>query len=254
MRPQDWPSFRDDFLETYFKAEPAHCRVAGRHEFDGQLPDWSASGIRDEIARLHAVRERTLEFKNSNLKESERLERDSLLARIDRDLFWAETAEAPFRNPAFYIEGLDPNPYLTRNYAPLEQRLRVFIGFEHAVATAAAEIKANMRLPLPRVLLERGYSAAKGFADFYHQDVPKVFAGVADQRLRREFRQSNAEAEAAMRSLATFFADNRASATGDFALGEENFAHAAATERVTTPLAARSRRPDARIWSETLRP
>ena len=53
----------------------------------------------------------------------------------------------------------------------------------------------------------------------------------------REFRQSNAEAEAAMRSLATFFADNRASASDDFALGEAKFARMLmATERVTTPL------------------
>jgi Bacterial protein of unknown function (DUF885) len=233
-----WASFRDDFLDAYFKVEPALAVYAGRHEFDGQLPDWSADGIAHEIARLHAVRERTLEFRNPSLSDAERFERDSMVARIDRDIFWAETAEAPFKNPAFYIDSLDPSPYLTRDYAPLEQRLRVFIGFEHAVVSAAGQIKTNLRLPLARPLLERGFSAAKGFADFYHHDVAKVFASVTDPRLRGEFKQSNAAAEAAMRELAAFFVANRKGAIDEFALGEDKFARMlVATERVTTPLA-----------------
>jgi hypothetical protein len=233
-----WASFRDDFLEAYFKAQPALAVSAGRHEFDGQLPDWSAGGIAHENARLHAVRARALEFKDATLGAAERFERDSIVARIDHDLFWSETAEAPFRNPAFYIDSLDPSPYLTREYAPLEQRLRVFIGYEHAIVTAVGAIKANLRLPLARPLLERGLSAAKGFADFYHKDVPKVFASVTDPRLRPEFKQSNAAAEAAMRDLAAFFVANRKDATDSFALGEDKFAQMlAATERVTTPLA-----------------
>jgi len=233
-----WASFRDDFLDAYFKAEPAFAVYVGRHEFDGQLPDWSAGAIAHENARLHTVRERTLEFKDSSLNDAERFERDSMVVRIDTDLFWAQTAAAPFKNPAFYIDSLDPSPYLTRDYAPLEQRLRVFIGFEHAVATAVAQIKANLRLPLARPLLERGLSAAKGFADFYHKDVAKAFVSVADPRLQAEFKQANAGAEAAMRDLASWFVANRTSANGDFALGEDKFAQMlAATEHVTTPLA-----------------
>jgi hypothetical protein len=233
-----WAAFRDDFLDAYFKAEPALAVYAGRHEFDGQLPDWSAGGIAHEIARLHAVRERTLEFRDSTLSAAERFERDSIVVRIDRDLFWAESAEAPFKNPAFYTDSLDPSPYLKRDYAPLEQRLRVFIGFEHAVVTAVGEIKANLRLPLAQPLLERGLSAAKGFANFYHKDVAKVFASVKDERLQAEFKQANTAAEAAMRDLAAFFVANRKTSTDNFALGEEKFAQMlAASERVTTPLA-----------------
>src|SRR5450755_2025769 len=233
-----WAAFRDDFLDAYFKAEPALAVYAGRHEFDGQLPDSSAAAIASEVTRQHAVRERALGFKDASLDAAQRFERDSIVARIDSDLFWMETAAAPFNNPAFYIDALDPSPYLTRDYAPLEQRLRVFIGFEHAVVTAVGEIKANLRLPLARPLLERGLSAAKGFADFYHKDVAKVFASVKDARLQAEFKQANAAAEAAMRGLAAWFVANRTSSTENFALGEEKFAQMlAATERVTTPLA-----------------
>ena len=127
-----WSAYRDEFLEAYFKAHPAFAVVSGRHEFDGQLPDWSAAGIAAQIKRLHAARDATTAFGDSVLSESERFERDYLVSRVDRDLFWLEISlEAPFKNPAFYLDwitdGLDPAPYLTREYAPLEQRMRAYI-------------------------------------------------------------------------------------------------------------------------------
>ena len=96
---------------------------AGRHEYDGLLPDWSAEGIASEIRRLHTFRDRALAVPEASLDEDARFERDNFVARMDRDLFWLETAEAPFTNPAFYLDwmldNLDPGPYLTRDYAPL---------------------------------------------------------------------------------------------------------------------------------------
>jgi hypothetical protein len=41
-QPDPWPQFSARFLEAYFKAEPKFAVEAGRHEFDGQMPDWSA--------------------------------------------------------------------------------------------------------------------------------------------------------------------------------------------------------------------
>ncbi|HSY09056.1 MAG TPA: DUF885 domain-containing protein [Steroidobacteraceae bacterium] len=233
-----WTSFRDDFLTSYFKAEPALAVSAGRHEFDGQLPDWSAAGIAREISMLHAERERALTFKDSALSDTERFERDSMIARIDGDLFWRETAQRPFRNPAYYIDGLDPSPYLTRNYAPLEQRMRAFMNYERAVVVAVAQIKATLRLPLARPLLGRGLSASNGFAAFYRDSAAAAFADVADPALQAQFKEVNAAATAAMRDLSAWFIAQRRTAGDDFALGAENFARMLdATERVTMPLA-----------------
>jgi len=245
-RSNGWALFRDDFLESYFKAEPAFAVTAGRHEFDGQLPDWSAAGIASELKTLHTERDRARAFKDSALSDAERFERDSVIARIDRDLFWIETAAKPFKNPAYYIDSLDPVAYLTRAYAPPETRMRAFINYEHAVVTAAGQIRANLRLPLARPVLEHGFAAFKGFADFYHDDAPKVFASVTDEALQAQLRQSGSAAEAAMRDLAAWLAANRKTATGDFALGEKKFTQMlAATERVTTPLAQIEKAADA---------
>jgi hypothetical protein len=42
-----WPAIRDEVVEGYLKAHPNFAVVQGRHEYDGQLPDWSAEGSAD---------------------------------------------------------------------------------------------------------------------------------------------------------------------------------------------------------------
>ena len=51
-----WDAYTQEFVEATFKARPQWAVWAGRHEFDGRLPDWSAAGIRSEIERLHIAR------------------------------------------------------------------------------------------------------------------------------------------------------------------------------------------------------
>ena len=48
-----WDKLTKGFIEDYMKAQPGFAVQSGRHEFDGQLPDFSAHGIKREIARLH---------------------------------------------------------------------------------------------------------------------------------------------------------------------------------------------------------
>jgi hypothetical protein len=241
LSQRGWASFRDGFVEDYFRAHPVFAVRAGRHEFDGQLPDWSAAGIAAEIARLRAARDRAATF-DAGLTDAQRFERDYLVARIDRDLFWLETAGEPFRSPLFYfdwnLDDLDPSTYLTREYAPHEQRMRAFLGYSRSIPRVAGEIKTNLRLPLPLSYIQRGISGFGGFADFYENDLPLLIASVEDEALRKDLTDANEAAIAAMRDLAKWLDGQRRSATQDFALGAEKFAQMLkATEAVTTPIA-----------------
>ena len=219
-----WDVFTNDFMEATFKARPNHALWAGRHEFDGRLPDWSAAGIRKEIERLRAARKRALGFRDSTLSVNQRFERDYVIAVIDDDLFWWETAKSPFRNPTFYSWGLDPLVYIAREYAPLAQRMRAYVAYAKAVPLAVAQIRSNLRTPLPRSYVRIGHISAGGLASFYESDVPAVFAQVDDARLQEEFRAANAGAVKAMKELDAWFTQEEASATEDFALGPKKFA------------------------------
>jgi hypothetical protein len=232
-----WDAYVNDFVNSYFASHPHAAVVAGRHEFDGKLPDWSAEGIRREAARLRSERERARGFADASLDERQRFERDYLISVVDGELFWLESAEQPFKNPQYYGGALDPNVYVSREYAPADARLRAFTAYAKAVPEAARQIRANLRAPMPRTYVRIGRITFGGLASYFEKDVPAVFAAVTDPQLQAEFRAANLSAIQAMKELDSWLATLEATATNDFALGAEKFREMLkATERVEVPL------------------
>src|SRR6185312_6184098 len=97
---------------------------------------------------------------------------------------------------------LSPSMYLTRPYAPLAQRMAAFVSYEEALPRALAQIKANLKLPLPASYI----------------DVPGIFADVKDDALQARFKASNAAAIKASQDLADWLKAQKPHATQDYAL------------------------------------
>jgi uncharacterized protein (DUF885 family) len=105
------------------------------------------------------------------------------------------------------------------------------------VVIAAAQIRSNMKGPLPRTFIDRARGAFGGFADYFKTDVPTIFAGVTDSASRREFAAANAGAIKAMKDLDAYFASLQPSQDEKFALGPDLFKSMLfQIERVDTPL------------------
>lgn len=220
---KSWDPYVNEFLEAYFVARPDFATRAGRHEFDGKLPDWSTEGIANEIKRLRAEKDRVSRFKTAALNERQRLERDYVLSVINADLFWLESAEWPYRNPYFYADAIDPDVYVSRAYAPLDQRLRAYTAYARAIPTALEQIRKNLRTPLPKTYVNIGHTTFGGLVSFYEKDVPAIFAAVKDEKLQKDFTVANGAAIKAMKEMDAWFKTLEASATDKFALGAEKF-------------------------------
>jgi hypothetical protein len=235
----EWTRFVDEFIEAYFVAQPAFAVSKGRHEFDGQLPDWTAAGIQKEIARLEQARARALAFEDRALSREQRFQRDYVVSTIDSDLFYARDARQPFTNPTWYFYGgLDPGTYVSVSYAPAEQRLRALIRYLKQIPAVTQTIKANLRTPLPPTFLVYGEKSFGGFADFYRKDVPQAFAEVQDAQLKSEMNAAIEPAAQAMQDLGQWFRGRKPGGNEAYVLGPELFARMVRmTERVTTPLA-----------------
>lgn len=234
-RLSDWDSFVSRFIDETFEARPHFGVAAGRHEYDGRLPDWSPEGIAGEIARLHRALGTARNFDTERLGSTERFEREYLVATIEGDLFWIETLDGPHRRPEYYAWALDPNVYVSRPYRPPEDRMRAYAAYAREVPRATAQVRANLRLPLPRTFVEFARTTFGGLASFYETDVPAVFAGVGDAQLQARFQEANKGAIDAMRTLDAWFAE--AATTEEFALGADLFGEMLrATERVDVDL------------------
>ena len=235
---QQWTNLSNGFIEDYLRAQPFFAAQAGRHEFDGQLPDLSSHGIKREIARLHDARTQIGAVDPSKLEPRERFDREYLLSVIDRDLFWLEKARFPFTNPYWYLGNVDPDLYVSRNYAPLEVRMKAYIKFARGIPKMVTDIQANLQGPLPKTYVELGIADFGGFADFYTKDAAAVFASVTNPELQKQLTDVDTSAAIAMNNLKNYLIGLRKTATDKFPLGKDQFAEMLKdTERVEIPIA-----------------
>jgi hypothetical protein len=218
-----WKDFVQATIDQWFALDPSTAVYQGAHQFDGKLPDWSEAGIAKRVAFLRSVVSDAGAY--TGLAPLDAMERDNLVAYARRELFWIVEADRPHRNPSWYMDGgLDPNVYVSRNYADKPTRMRAMISFFNAVPQAAANIRANIRTPLPASFVKHGVAGFGGYAEYYKGDARAAFADVKDAALQAEFKAASEKAGNAMADLATWMKGQQATATQDFAMGPDLFA------------------------------
>jgi len=232
---ETWSEFRDDFLDGYFPLNPTFAVYQGKHEFDGQLPDWSPEGIGKQVAFLEETIADARAFDGA-MTDRERFERDYLVHVAEGQLFFLRDTDFAQKNPAFYVGALDPNVYIARPYADPATRMKAFIAYAEKIPAVAAQIKANLELPLPATYVKFGTAGFGGFADYYTGDAKAAFAEVKDEALQKRFDEAAGKAAAAMKDLAAYVGSQPGTISG-YALGAGKFSKMLLTnEGVDTPL------------------
>ncbi|HEY0802145.1 MAG TPA: DUF885 family protein, partial [Steroidobacteraceae bacterium] len=234
---QAWLKTANAFIEDYMQTQPSFAARAGRHEFDGQLPDLSAHGIKRQIAWLHDQRKQISAVDEKPLEPRERFDRAYLLAVLDKDLFWIEKTQFPYSNPGWYLDQIDPDMYLSRNYAPLDVRMKAYVKYARAIPKMAKDIKENLKSPLPKTYVELGITQFGGLAEFYSKNVAAVFASVSNPDLQKQLTDADTAAAAAMNGLKDYLVAERKNANDKYVFGPELFAQMVKqTEQVEIPV------------------
>ncbi|THD35127.1 MAG: DUF885 domain-containing protein [Sphingomonas sp.] len=233
-----WAQFRDGFIDGWFKLDPANAVYEGKHEYDGGIADWSPAGLKAQSDFFHKAITDAGAYDKSKMSKQDAFERDYLIQVAKGKLFWLEDADQPHTNPAYYVGGgLDPNVYIARHYADAPTRMKAIIKFFRQIPSAAANIRTNLKTPMPASFIKYGVAGFSGFADYYTGDAKKAFASVHDKALQKDFDDAAGAASKAMADLAKWLDGQKGSATQDFALGADKFQRMLlATEGVDTPL------------------
>ena len=158
----------------------------------------------------------------SDLDGTEALERDYLVMAMNSGLFDLRETDYPTKNPMYYAR-FDVSVYVDREYAPLADRLRAYTQYIAQVPAGLATMKENLEPPLPAPFLRISQGVLTGFAGYLETTVPELFAAVDDEQLQRQFAAANGDAIDAVREAVIWLNEHNATATNEFALGEERF-------------------------------
>jgi uncharacterized protein (DUF885 family) len=208
------------FYQPFLDLVPTEGLQLGYHQYDGKLPDLSATGLGRLTAFFDQQEQTFTAIDPARLGRTSRVERDVLLSQIRSYRFGLETRRNPWRSPAFYTEFLDMQYYVSQAYAPLETRARALIAACKNAGPLLAHAAENLEPRLPRTWLENGEHRVTGSIEFLATDVKTAFAGLAVP-LAGELREATDGLARDLQHYLEALHTRDAAATDDFALGEE---------------------------------
>lgn len=211
-------------LEKYLAARPNTAVEVGLHTHDGKLPDFTTDGLNAQVTMAADTIEALEAFDPNALDDVQRAERAALLTTLEEVRFRIEVLEEPTHNPMFYVGILDLTPYVSRDYAPLEQRAQAIIAFAEAVPAHLSAAKNNLQPALPRTFIETALIQARGTASFARTDVPAAMKALPDGPLADRMAKALESMATALDGYAGYLEEAKGRATEDFALGPEVFA------------------------------
>lgn len=195
MAAADFPRFVDDYLNDLHARHPSLAAASGIHAWDGQLEDFSAPAIADEIAAIKRFQLRLQKIPPLSLASSDLFDYQILASNMKSRLLELEELRSFERNPTIYSDIIANNllQIAMFEYAPLDSRLRHVIAKEKLIARLLVSARANVDNVAP-IFLKTAIENFRGTLDFIRDELPRVFASVSDAKLRGEFEKTNRKA------------------------------------------------------------
>jgi uncharacterized protein (DUF885 family) len=220
-----YPELVQAYFDDRFAYAPTGATMAGRHDQDGRLEDFTLAGARANAASLRTYRSAFQAIDPAKLSATDAADREMVLGSIDGRLLKLEE-ERPLENrPDVYSSGITISAFslFNRNYAPAPVRMRALVARLRQMPAALQAARTNLQHP-PRENTEIARAQLDGNRRVFTDVIPAAFKGVGDVRDQADLAagcQAVADALAAYKSWMEH--DLLPRSTGSFALGAERF-------------------------------
>jgi len=238
--PVAFAAFVDRFLDAFARMNPSIAAGNGLHQYDDTLEDFSAAGIRGQVATWRELQAALRALPVEGLTADERVDHRIMAGLADGWLLDLDSVKSWQKNLMVYASAVSSGVHnlMTMESAPAEVRARRIIAKLEGVPALLAAADANLTDP-PKVMAERGVRMFRGAAGMLRHDVPIAFAGLGDATLKRDLTTAAAGAATAIEAFADRFEKDRLpKAGGGYAVGRETLeARYRAEELIDLPAA-----------------
>lgn len=223
MEDQKFQQLVKEFLESYYQAHPVWATYIGEHRYDGLLDDYSQDGIENENMSLRYFAEKIESIDFSQLNSINKVDFKILENEIRYQLFSFEELKPYENNPVMYnyLVGGAINSLITRDFAPMEQRLQSLSSRLKLLPALLRNIRINLRNP-SEISTQTAIRQNRGIINLIKNDLPKI---LENHPRMKESMQKHMEAAINELEVNQSYMEKMLlpKSTGDFRLGKELF-------------------------------
>jgi len=235
----------EEVLAAAFDFYPTWAARLGLHAYDGRLQPVTPEAL---DARLRTVRQREDSLRRlppEALSPRQALDREVLLAALERERFELEDLRTYQRNPLVYADALDVTLYVKRRYAPADRRAEALAEHLRQLVGFLEQARRNLEPDCPRPYVATALEMFAGGLEFLRDHLPSAVQDVSPA-VRTRLEAAHGPAVEAVAAFARFLREELLPrAPEDFALGPDRYRRMLwAGERVDQDLEGLRRRAE----------
>ncbi len=175
MEDHTFQQLVDEFLEGFYEAHPVWATYIGDHRYDHLIDDYSTEAVQAEILRLRLFAEKTKSIDTLRLNPTNKVDFKILENEINAQLLRYEELRPFERSPVMYsyLIGGSINSLISREYAPLRQRLTAAMYRLRRLPALVRQAKGNLKNP-PEVQTRTAIKQNRGNINLIKNDLAKV--------------------------------------------------------------------------------
>ena len=217
---QKFEALANEYIAEYLKMNPESATRLGEHKYDNQLNDYSLAGLKRERVLSEKYLNELGKIPFEKLSRVNNVDARIMRHNLESNLFQIDILREYEWNPLVYNIGDAINDLISRDFAPLKDRLANAKARLELVPNVVAAAKANLKNP-PRVYTETAILQNKGVISLIKGDL-QMFVERAG--MKTDLARAQAEAIAALEDYGAWLEkDLLPRSNRDFRLGDAKF-------------------------------
>jgi uncharacterized protein (DUF885 family) len=210
----------NDVFQHLFEISPRSAVALGLHDYDGRLPDLSQSAIQQWSSKAKELVEQIRAADRSLMSHERRLDSVRLENLLERTLFDIAKLRSYSSRPNAYTLQLSGVPYVSRDYAPVEKRIKALTHHLHQVPDFLEQATRNLDKTLPKPIVDVSIAQANGVI----RDLKSGATSEAAKTSGATQDEFTTAENIAIESIRSFVEDlSHRTTTSEFAIGREKF-------------------------------
>lgn len=222
---ENFNSFKEKFLKTYFDLHPGTASYLGLHEYDSEVPDFSKESIENSISLFKEFQSEISSIDSKEFTRIEKFDHAIIKWTIDSYLFDATEIRSHENNPMVYTYPFGSmDMLLAKTYDTYENRIVSVFKIMKKIPGVFDHARQNLQKIVPTIYCDFTKRFCSGYISFFEKDLLKSIEENGNTALLNEYNELIDSTVLAFKNYIKFIDDElMPNADNSFPIGAEKF-------------------------------